>query len=256
MPITQTVACEVDEKLAHLVETSTSYLMESDPRVSAIKRELDKLSKVDAAMSSAIRIKFSTLLGDKGMGEYWAANAGRLHVNQDDIQLGLLVLYSNLGYYSNCIAPIAHLSDPEKSGAVGHIIQHPIANGSFHLLAQNHAKAVKMGIANLPELQSNITDIVQVMDAWSDTDADYIALLDIAGEIMRKKRLFVTHSGFQKIVIYPSDGGLPYCKITIKVAVDLKTSIDMTCDYVETLAQSKVRIPQSLSFEFLSEDDQ
>lgn len=254
MAILKTVANNIDTDIGLLIKVSTTYLSETDPSLMDILRELDKLSKVNAAKSSALRIRYAALVGDRELGEYWARNAEHLHAEKNDIQLGLLVLYSNLGYFSDCRGPLAHLTDPQV-GIPSQMYNQMMGNGAFHLLMENYTKAKRMGIVNLPESVGYIPLAVEVMDAWNETDEDYVTALDLAGTIMRKRKLFVTSTGFMNKIVYPSDGGLPYCKITFTVAVDLETSIDMTCEYLEALSTSKQKIPQSMSFEFLSESE-
>lgn len=255
MPIAKTVANDLDDDLGALIEASTYYLSEMDPEVRAISRTLDNLAKVDAAKSSSLKIRYAALLGDREMGEYWARNAERLHAEKNDILVGLSVLYLNLGYYSECVGPMAQLTDP-VGGIPTQIYKYPLGNGMFHLLAENHAKAKEMRVSNLPDLEEFISLSVAAMDAWNETDADYLSALDLAGEVMRRRRMFVSNQGFRNEVIVPVDGGLPYCKITFTVAVDLDTSIDMTCEYLEALSASQYKIPQSMSFEFESENEE
>jgi hypothetical protein len=95
------------------------------------------------------------------------------------------------------------------------------------------------------------------MDSWGDTDAEYSAVLDIAGEILRERRLFLGKSGLtMEPVPAPLDGAPPYVKLAFCVFVDLETSIDMTCEFSERLARSRLKIPQSLIFEFIAVEQQ
>lgn len=90
----------------------------------------------------------------------------------------------------------------------------------------------------------------RVMDSWGDTDQDYALALDIAGSIMRERKLFDQEHKKVQVVECPADGGLGYVRVKFDVNVDLDTAIDMTCEYAERLSRAPIKIPPSMIFEF------
>jgi hypothetical protein len=242
----------IQEKLNNLFSAQHFYVEPDDERLIEIKRDIDKLASKRADQSSTLRAKYAVLLGDRETADYWLRNAESLRGTKSDIELARLVVQVNLGYFSEALCTLQYVTNPEN-GIASIVMCKPFSASAFLLYDAMFDKAIAMKIANFPERPSFLSDVVQIMNFWGETDEDYNAVLDIAGDIMREQRVIMLESGFSAKVRRPRDGSPPTVKLTLGLQFDDDKCLDLTIDYTDRLARSNVKIPQSMTFEFVSE---
>lgn len=247
-----TTSNQLQQRLNDLFTKQGFYLESDDERLVQINRDLDKLASKRADQSSTLRAKYAVLLGDREKAEYWLKNAENLRAEKSEIELARLVVQVNLGYFSEAFCTLQYIANPENGNA-SIVMRKPPGASVFLMYAAMFEKAAAMNIANFPTKPSYLSDVVEAMNFWGESDQDYNAALDIAGEIMREQRVIMLESGFAACVRRPRDGSPPIVKLSLGMQFDEDKCFDLTMEYTDRLARSKVKIPQSMTFEFISE---
>lgn len=245
-----TISQQIVKKLTDLLSLSHHHISVNSPKFTQLTDDLNKLGKVDAAHRSVLMSGLYSIAGDREQAEYYIRNSEKIHAKKIEIELARLTMLLILGYFSESIKVVELLGDPQL-GQLSTFLHRPPSNGCFHLLKSFYDKATTMNLSNISGLPNEHAAAVRIMDSWGDTDIDYAKALDVAGSILRNRKLFYIERLFTNVVEAPRDGSSPYVKLAFKVDVDLETSIDMTCEYSEKLAGSGVKIPPSMIFEFL-----
>lgn len=248
-PLPATVANEIHERLTAAICRAETYLSSTGIEFTKFLDELNTLGKVDGSARSTLLVLLHTLCGNRDEAEYYLANSRKLGESEFDVALFEMTMLMNLGYFSQALLLMAKFEKPQD-GIPTLLIDKAPCNGAFHTVISMSDQAHHMKIANLPELPTVVREAAAIMDQWGDTDADFSAALDVAGAIMRERHLFYQGDIVTVPVQLPADGSPPYVRLTFKVAVDLDTSIEMTCNYAERLALSGLKIPPSMIFEF------
>jgi hypothetical protein len=243
-PKPATIANTLLDKINTLHSTLSSYLLESSFDFKRLHAEADKL---DATERSVVLANLYALTGNREQIDFYLNNAQRLHADIVTIDLSYIDNLIRLGYFSEAIPFIKACGDPER-GIINLLLSSTAQYWMLHLMADFYQTAKSMNLMNTPEFSPKYSAI-EIMDYWGDTDADYSAVFDIAGEVMRHRKLFFRQVSVEPIS-EPADGSPPYIEWSFLVPIDLDTSIDMTCEYVDILARSRIKIPQSLIFEF------
>jgi hypothetical protein len=250
-PIQATIVDVLGDDLAKLYKDQTRFLRTNDAKFVDLSAKADKLGKVDGAARSLMLARLYGLTGDREQVDYYLANARKLHADRTDHDLAQITALLALGYFSEATPIIRECGDPQRN-LLNLFLNKPPASGLLHLMVEFYLKAKEMNLTNVPDFPPQYRDAIQIMNSWGDTDDDYVAALNIAGTVMRTRELMMADKGVLiGPVPTPLDGGPPYVKLGYRVDVDLETSIDMTCEFSERLAQSGVKIPQSMVFEFL-----
>lgn len=249
----QTVGNEIQKRIFALLESSATFISPKSPEFVSIHDDLDKLGKVDAARRSVLLIDLYALCGDREEAEYYLRNARKIHADPVDVALAQLTMLVNLGYYVESVPVLRYLSNPEL-GQLSQLLLNPPGNGAYRLLSEMLEQGLLMKLPNITESTENIAAVARVMDQWGDTDDDYARALEVAGTIMRERKLLHRDYIVSKAVENAPDGGSGFVKLSYSVAVDLDTAIEMTCEYADRLAASRKKIPASLIFEFEPEE--
>lgn len=244
-----TIADQLTSQISRLYLDTHSYLSEDHPTIKQFLPELEKLGKVDGVMRMLLLARLSALTGNREQVDYYLRNAKKAGAPDNSHDLAALTALLSLGYYSEMLPVIRRCLQPDRGLQNLFFINTP-ANCPFHILEEAYLQASKLKISNLPSEPPFAHDFVSTMDAWGDTDDDYAAVLDIAGQILRERKLFVMGT---LVSVNHCD---EHILIGYRVDTDIDTAIDMTCDFAERLAFSKLKIPSSLIFEFVHSDYQ
>lgn len=250
-PVPQTIANDINKTLSDLFLRSPQFLSKESTVFTELSDELDKLGKVDARQRSVLLSGLYALAGDRDKSEYYLDNSRRLHVDRNEIDLANVTMLYALGYFSEALPIVRELVEPQR-GLIGAFLSSP-APGAHHLMQDLHEKAKDMNLQNIVPFPEALRSAIEIMDYWGDTDEDYVAALDIAGEILRNHRLFsIGESVVTRAIKRPLDGSPPYNKVVMNLGVDSMKAVELTCEYIDRLADSGIKIPQSMSFEFRS----
>lgn len=241
-----TIASEIEPKLEQLFMGEHSYMSEQSQAFLELSDEIDKLGRVDACMRSLLRARLYALSGNRDEAEYFIRNAQHLNAQPGHIIATRLMVLLRLAYFTEALQAFQQLTNPDL-GMVHLFVNRLPGIGAPHVFCEITERAKEMGFI-VSDVSGNLA-AARVMDDWGDTDQEYARVLDIAGKILRERKL-VQESMRTLAVPDVHAGGPGYVKLSCNVHVDLDTAIEMTCDFADRLAASQVKIPQSLVFEF------
>ena len=249
----ETIINDLNEKIFKLSVDSKVYLSESSPQFLSLFDEATVLGKVNAAERLILLVRLYGLSCNRAKVEYYFRNAIMLHADEVRLNLAKITAFIMMGYYSETIALIDRCGDTDIN-QMNLFLNSPPVQRPLHLLDRFHKRATAMNLAHTPEFRPEIAQSIQIMDYWGDTDEDYSAVFDIAGEVLRSRKIVlpgIPADHYVCPVPAPKNGGPPFLKCVFVAPVDLETSIDMTCEFCDKLAESGIKIPQSLIFEFI-----
>lgn len=255
MPVVQLRPATIEEDLSRdvsaLLSETYRYRQRDDPAIARLMWRADKLQNADAAAAMRLKTVLEVCRGDYDQAMYWVRNIERL--KRHDVHLAALcTVLINFGYFAESQAHFARLMDTTENGAMH--LHLGVPNGAFkRYLTSLDASRMRANIHLSNEAQ--IRDVVSIMDANGDSDEDLGRVMDIAGGILRERKLVYMGNAHQlRPVVEPVDGGHPYFGMHIVVDVSAGEAFEMTCDYADRLAASQLKIPMSLVLSFKSED--
>lgn len=188
MPTPQraTIAQDLSSRIDTWLGTATAW---ADPQafwVKAMTRDAQKLQSADALAGSEARAMVAHLSGDLPEAERWVRNLQQLGGAERAAYIGALV-HSNLGYFSRAVAQVRERPRLlDLSPSVG---KFTFISGGFDLLA--HLSPAEIGedwaMAELSSLAGNMADALRTGGV---TAAHATQALDIAGEVLRRHRIF------------------------------------------------------------------
>ncbi len=152
-------------------------------------RDIDKVTKIDAIHGSLLRAKLGEAYGDIVEVEYWFKNARMLGVKPYQMAVNMLVAYCNLGYGSKALQVFRDHVDIAYAN-IGDTIWLTPGVGAFkymkHLMEQAKRGNVELPQTNLA-LSQSVADLLALSDV---SDDDCAQVIDVAGEVMRKRKIF------------------------------------------------------------------
>jgi len=250
LPLTNKLLSDI----AQVTFDNGRYLEPDDLQVLKLAPQIEKLGQTFPDQRLLLLARLAITVGDREKVEYYLRNAERIHAESIQIDLVRITMLAMMGYCSESL-PLLRKLCTRDGGALPLFLRDLPPTGSVHLINQAFDEAQKMNLKNVPTCPENYRLSAKIMDFWGDTDDDWAKALDAAGEVLRAKKLFFMSQGLElKPVDCPMDGGLPYVKVAYQVHVNVETAVDMTCEFADRLALSGVKIPQSMIFEFRSEE--
>lgn len=190
-PVAKTKGPNLLNELSEFVTKAHRHIEIDDKSISYQKwcREAENVMRVDAAMGSIVKAKLSEAHGDVVRADYWYDNFVKLTKNHSAIAVYQLVTYSNLGYGSKGLQVFREHVDISH-GNIGETIWLAIGVGAFQYMNEL-IKQAQRGKLELPELNMALSqEIAELMAASGTSDDTCAAVIDVAGEVLRKRRLF------------------------------------------------------------------
>ncbi len=182
---------ELLAEISNFVSKAHCFLLPGDKSIflQTWIREIEKVMKIDAVHGSLLKAKLGEAHGDIEQVDYWLNNAQRLGVKPYQMAVNMLVAYCNLGYGSKALQVFRDHVDISH-GNIGDTIWLTPGVGAFkymkHLMEQ-----AKRGNVELPETNLALSQSVADLLALSDVSDDACAqVIDVAGEVMRKRKIF------------------------------------------------------------------
>lgn len=236
-PTPKTKADEILEDIGTYLSTAAHFL-DYDDQPFYVKKWLkaaNDLMKVDAALGSLVHAKINELHGNLQQIDYWHDNINKLGFRPCTLAGHRIVAYSNLGYASKGLQEFRNHVDISY-GNIGQNLWLGIQTGAFqhmkHLINQ-----ANRGNIELPEKNVAIgQQIAELMAASGTTDDTCSAIMDVAGEVLRKHRLFWL--GEQASYIINDLENLVLMRINVDVTY--KDASDMTTEAAHILIEKNL----------------
>jgi hypothetical protein len=191
-PLARTKGADLLSQLSEFVAHSKKFL---DPQSRSIEvlrweREIADVMKVNAIEGSFAKAKLAEAHGNIDDVEHWIRNATHLRASLLDTAPNLLVAYGNLGYASRGLKVFRDSVDISR-GNIGQCLWLAAGLGAFQVMNQLMLQAER-GKVELPERGELMQDleIASIISKTGVSDDQCAAIIDVAGEVLRKYRLF------------------------------------------------------------------
>lgn len=190
-PRPQTVASKVLEELKAFVRVVPRYLDETDPRLVAWNDELDKGFSVARRETFKARAIIAHLSGDVDFAERQIERAETMGEPYHEARGARMSIYGNLGYFSRTADLGAELCREEPMVSVPNNPATLAASGAFAALRKVLEISEQRGnfLMNHPQFEQ-LRQIAAGTRDLGHPDAAYSAVMDLAGTVLRDRRLF------------------------------------------------------------------
>lgn len=166
------------------------YMDKGDPMVVQWDEGIRKLNSTQPALGALARALWSTIHGDIDVFEMAIADARRAGALQEHILELQTIGYSNLGYASKALSAFQRLIDVRNSNITAGI-HVGVACGGFHHIemAAVQAERAKLDLSPIKSLP-NWRIVAAALANQHVSDEVCAKIMDLAGEVMRPRRLF------------------------------------------------------------------
>lgn len=189
-PIPKTVAGEIHKELQTRLLTIPRYLEEGD---SLYIQNMDELQKGLFATRVESLLAMATLAhmtGDIDHAERFMARAETAGASAVDVTAQRVAMNQNLGYASRALGLCEQaIRGPKIVFSFGLPVLPGVGGFSLLRLALETAEAAKIDLRRVDQIE-DIRFMAQATAALPFTDQQYAAVLDLAGEILRARKLF------------------------------------------------------------------
>lgn len=246
-PIPKLKADSVIDQVNSIILAATTYLPPDDMVVRRLLREAeDSITASPAAGHSALACVYQ-LVGDAEKAKHHSDNAIRLSgdlvfvVNRSSI-------LANLGLASEGQQSFKAVIPPEK-GWTKFIWNQGLVLGAYRMMNDALVTARRL-MLDLEQIDTQTVErAAQVMEKLNISDADVALILDAAGEILRKHRLFYVGKA-PRVDIWDGDGRMPFIRVTFKTSVSQQAAHDMYMELVDKVLERSPRAHSAVSVEF------
>lgn len=189
----KTISEKILGQMEQAVATHSTYLSENGFEFRRLMRETDNLIGVDPFVGYSLRGLLHSLTGDVGHGLEALDKAARIDDGRDPggIYFMRAQLYGKLGFYSKAIPEYIKSANIEY-GSFGYRAAVGSEVGAYRFMSEQYAQAQEMRLELQETVDLNaVQEIAQIMKAIGITDEELAAYTDIAGEIVRNRRLII-----------------------------------------------------------------
>lgn len=254
MPVAKKQIDIVIDRINEILWNQSSYL---DPESFVAKRLLADTEKCKSAKDNdgvvsayLARAAVHQICGNETEARADIRNALALQ-NQPIVSREVAAILGNFGFFSEAQKEYRRISDPTlglftKSWPVA------LSCGAFQTLSSSILSARKMNIEGLERLDTQLIERAATILAKENISDEYVAaILDIAGEILRKNRLFPMGE-LPRIEIAESTHSSPECVYySIQVGVPGKVAAGLFAEFASRLSTRLETLPENFHVTFL-----
>lgn len=227
---------ELNAKLARLVYETRSFLPAGAWSLKLLLAEADKLTRADAAAGSLAKAMVMSLTGSLGDALYWVKNARNFtsDFGPDGTEM---VIKANLHHFSEAAVLFDRICEESDAIALLNLQFGPLL-GCFRTTMEVADRANAKGIPVEAQDEADISrEVVAALSRLQIAESDVRAMLDVAGEVMRERRLFTV--GTSPMIDVHMDGDGASILIQYIVDVPIEDAVDMSWDVVERLVKAE-----------------
>lgn len=242
-----TIAGSVRDRLGALMDEHATFVDGSDFRVKAFLAEADRLAKADALDASLLKAEIHHLTGDLETAEYWLANARRLGGGSavDHIEA---VVSVNLGFFERAARAYERTVCAEY-GDLKQVFPLGLLTASFKHMSAVNDKAASLGVDLTADRTLEVVmQSLSTLQKLSASEAQVQAMLDVAGEVLRKHSLlWQERLPLIRVINEADDAAFLY---QLRIGVDSQTACRLTDEVLEALIDRGMDVP-GLLFSFV-----
>lgn len=242
----QTIAHGLRERLGEFLAKQTRYADVESFDIKWFLREAAKLANADACSGSVAKAEIYHVCGDFKQALYWLENAERFRPEWQ-IDRARLIVHANLGFFSQAARWFREVAEPES------VIFQPLFSLGLTVCSFDHMIAgASTAEGAQMELDKSALRVAEkgaaVLARNGVTESDLLSVVDVAGEVLRRHRLFWLDEN-PVIRSYSDDegAGLLY---QLKVGVSSSEAASLTDEVIELLIDRDIDVP-GISFSFI-----
>ena len=243
-----TIKNDIFRELDDLTKSMSNFMNESDFRFLQLLKNLDKLAKVDAVSASEGRALLYAVAGNIQKMDYWLNNMDKLGSKSQSFHSEFRGCV-NLGLFSRAARIFPEIISIEQQN-IKNLLNLGLTCASFGTML-SRAEAASRANLELPDMARQTLDTAMqskaALDKLGISEQDVQAVLDIAGEILREKKLFWQNLVHISIIDSEEGVGLLY---QLEVCVDIPTASSMTDDVLMRMVDRDLDKP-GIAFSFL-----
>ena len=246
----KTVYDDLLDKLNGIFSGLTYYLDKSNlsMQLMLLKRDCESLAKASRIESDASFIVYHSLFGDVEMMRRHYDNAVSLGAKNKVLNIYIHGLWA-LGFFTEALLLAIENLTP-TSGMFGENYTYITRNGGHKTVLQyfEECKSMNMNIemAEKDSIQSNI--VANILDEEDLQDHDLAKYMDVAGEVARKHRIFLSNQAMTHTLIRHDDE--TFYEIQFLINEDPEFVACLNMELAEKLAASDVIMPTGLNISF------
>ena len=197
-----TKATTLVKELNNAIRSAHTYVPQDELTFRRYAAEAQKLLKVNAVEGHHVFSVVYSLAGEAEKAIEHIDIALRL-TNEPILWCNKAAILSNLGFFSEAQKAFKKGVSPENR-LFGEQLMLGLCIGAFQTILEFETVARRMQLDVNAEQLDRVRRIVSLMDEYSIRDADVGAMLDVAGKILRRERLFFLGEG-PDIAIWDQD---------------------------------------------------
>ena len=193
-PVPKTKASEIKSELNELTAVASEYLDAADPRVLGWSDELETCVNASRSEAFSAMSLLAHLRGDAEQALRLLERAYTAGLSADDARSQQISMLANLGLFSQASERCQEYLDMGLDRQFGAPSPGTIALvGSFKVLAHMLQRMENAGMHSVLEQLPQIHRLRQIAAGTHESgvpDAQFAAVLDLAGAVMRERKLF------------------------------------------------------------------
>lgn len=242
---------EVAAELKGVIQERVRYLdLQQDFSTRAfvrqIERKIDDLTRVDAALAWVLKAGLPLLAGNREDAEYALDNAARLGDQFNEPQWRIFVLLK-LGYFSEA-ATVYQANCSVKSPVLSKVYPVGVVTASFQSMLDVMDAAKSAGIGIPAEFHELARDSAAVLAELQLSERDVRAMLDVAGEVLRKHELLTRLE--DPLVRSVHGHGDPSLLFQLRLKAGVEEAMALTHEVLDLLIDRDLDRP-GLAFSFI-----
>lgn len=214
-----------------------------------IERECDDIAKTDAVLSSLTLAFLHSTVGNFETSERWFLNAERIG-GFDRAQVERLTSLVNHGFATRALEIEALAYQHRANNTLMEIAEKFCTIGAFHGVVKAVKESQSKGeVLKMTGIYALAQDAVEVMDQLGVTDAQFAAMVDVAGELLRENRL-LWQTSFPDIRVLKDQDGGPSLSFEYRVGLSPREAVDLGWTLTERLIERGLDRP-GINLDFL-----
>lgn len=233
---------KIHQEVSRLLAYIPRFLEIDDPQLMKWEDDLEQLPRSQKFLGLAL---LRHLTGDVEAAEKMFIRAETAGANNLEVMGLMLPVYLNLGYASKALE-ICRTTFSVKALNIGVGLPLALASGGIALTSElmSAAKKAQLDLSHVSQIRQ-ITRIAEETALLASADAMYAKVLDVAGSIMRKHRLF----WLEQSPRFSYDPEMGCIGIRYRMATTPEEASILNEEFISSLISSElIGIPMTLSF--------
>jgi hypothetical protein len=240
---------EVFAEIGAVLRRLTHYLSPGEWDIKRLNKMAEQLLNADEAVGSNALATVWQMTGDRNKAVRHIDNAIEHAGNKPFHVAAKVSILCNLGYFSEALAIFKEYSAPEK-GNMTNAWKRGYLCGAFRTMNSYLPKAKKM------QFELGALDIDTAVRAANVTekagvsDEDVAKVLDVAGAVLRKHKLFFVGEGLRVNVFDTEADHDPFIEISFDLEVSSSEAHSLYQEFVDQVTQNVPVVPSVVTVSF------